>query len=65
MTSQTGQQTITMHILPNISKSNGNQVMKFWQLIKYNVRKFFFKNHAKNEVGKLVRDLFLFFLKAL
>ena len=65
MTSQTGQQTITMHILPNISKSNGNQVMKFWQLMKYNVRKFFFKNHAENEVGRLVRDLFLFFLKVL
>ena len=26
---------------------------------------FFFKNHAENEVGKLVLDVFLFFKKAL
>ena len=29
MTSQSGQQTITIHILPNISRSKGNQAMKF------------------------------------
>ena len=27
MTSETGQQIITIHILPNISKSKGNQTM--------------------------------------
>ena len=27
--------------------------------------KFFFKNHAENEIGRLVSDLFLFFLKKL
>ena len=26
---------------------------------------FFFKNHAENEAGKLIPDLFLFFKKAL
>ena len=36
MTSEPGQQTITIHILPNISRSKGNQTMKFGQLIKYN-----------------------------
>ena len=36
MTSQPGLQTIAIHILPNISQSEGNQAMKFGQLIEYN-----------------------------
>ena len=32
MTSQTGSQIITIHILPNISKSEGNQAMKLGRL---------------------------------
>ena len=36
MTSQTGWQTITIRILPNISRSKGNQTLKFGQLIEYN-----------------------------
>ena len=39
--------------------------MKFSQLLEYNKRNFFFKNHAQNDVGRLVPDLFLFFKKAL
>ena len=35
MTSQPGIQTIAIHILPNISRSKGNQTMKFGQLIEY------------------------------
>ena len=38
MRSQPGLQTITIHILPNISQSKGNQTMKFGQLIEYNKR---------------------------
>ena len=38
MTSQIGQQIITIHILPNISRSKGNQKMTFGQLIEYNLR---------------------------
>ena len=34
MTSQPGLQTITIHILPNISRSKGNQTMKLI-LIEY------------------------------
>ena len=30
-----------MHILPNISKSKGNQIKKFGQLIEYNMRNIF------------------------
>ena len=35
MTLQTGQQIITVQIIPNISKIKGNQAMVFGQLIKY------------------------------
>ena len=31
-------QTITIDVLPNISRKNGNQTMKFGQLIEYNMR---------------------------
>ena len=62
MTSQTGQQIIIIQILPNISRSKGNQAMKFIQLIKYSVRNTFFKNRAENELGRLV-PAFCFFKK--
>ena len=39
ITSQPGQQTIAIHILPNISL--GNQKMKLGQLIEYNKRNIF------------------------
>ena len=58
MTSQPGKKTITIHILPNISRSN--QTMKFVQLIEYNVGNIFFKKNVENEAGKLVPDIFLF-----
>ena len=38
MTSQTGQQIIPIHILPNISRGKSNQEIKFGQLIKHNMR---------------------------
>ena len=38
MTSQPGHQTMSIHIFPNISRSIGNQAMKFGQLIEYNMR---------------------------
>ena len=41
MTKQTGQQIITIHILPDISKSKTNQNMKIGQLIEYNMRTVF------------------------
>ena len=33
-------ETITIHILPKISRCKGNQIMKFSQIIKYNTKKF-------------------------
>ena len=35
MTSQPGYQTIVIQILPNISRSKGNQTLKFGQLKKH------------------------------
>ena len=41
--SKTWELTIAIHILPNVSKSKGNQTMKFGQLIEYNMRNIFLK----------------------
>ena len=41
MTSQPGSQIIATHILAHISRSKGNQTMKFGQLIEYNTRNIF------------------------
>ena len=62
MTSQSGYQTVAVHILPDISRSKGNQTMKFGQVTK---ETFFFENRAKNEGGRLIPDVFSFFKKAL
>ena len=48
MTSQPGKQTIAIHILANISRSKGNQTMKFGQLIERNMRLIFLqKSYTK------------------
>ena len=54
MTSQPGQETIAIHKLTNISRSNDNQAKKFAQLIEHNMRnifekflKTFLKNHTQ------------------
>ena len=59
MTSQPGKQTIAIHILPNISRSKGNETMKFGQLIEYNMRMTFEINHTQNVVKKPFPDPFL------
>ena len=38
MTSEPEQQTIVIHIIPNILRSKGNQIMKFGQLLELNMR---------------------------
>ena len=48
MKSQTRQQMITILILPNISRCKWNQVMRFGQLIEYNIRNEFFEKSYKN-----------------
>ena len=61
--SQPDSQTSTIHILLNISQSKGNQTMKLTSQQNITREIFFFKIHAKNEVGRLVPDLFLFLKK--
>ena len=63
MISQPDLQTITIHILSNISRSKGNQ-MKLGQLIEYNKRNIFLQIYAENKARRLVPDLFLIFKKA-
>ena len=56
MPSQTGQQTNAMHIVLNISRSKGNQTMKFGQLREYNMRNNFLeKSYTKCGVETIPR----------
>ena len=48
MTSQTGQEVITVKILPNISRSKVNQTIKFRQLIKCNISVFLDTSYTKS-----------------
>ena len=58
MTSQTKQQVITINIFANISRSKGNQTMKFSLLIDYNMRNIFLeKSYAKYGGKASHRDL--------
>ena len=49
MTSNPGKQTIEMYILSNISRSSGNQIIKFDQLIEYkmNMKNIFLEKSYK------------------
>ena len=44
MTSRSGYQTISIHILSDISRSKGNQTMEFGQLTDYDIRNIFLEN---------------------
>ena len=60
MTFMTGQQVITIHMLSKITKSKGNQAMKFGQLIEGKmICIYFLKTHTKSVVEKLVTDSFI------
>ena len=48
MSSQTGKQTIAIHILPNSSRRKGNQAMEFGQIIECDMRNNFLeKSYTK------------------
>ena len=47
MRSQPGKQTFAIHILPKISWCKCNQTLKFGQLIEYNMKNMFLKNHTQ------------------
>ena len=63
MTSQTGQHIITIHILPNISRSKDNQPIKFGQLIEYNMRNNFseIEHISGSTVWNVVKFVFILF----
>ena len=46
--------TIVMHILPNISRSKGNQTMKFGQLKECNIRHIFLEESYTKCDGKTI-----------
>ena len=65
MTSQPGLQTIVIHILPNISQSEGNQTKKFGQFTAYSKRNIFLQKLCR-KLGKETSSKPLFiFLKSL
>ena len=54
MASQPRKQTTAIHILPNISRSKGNQTIKFGQLKEYNIRNLFFEKSYTECGGKSI-----------
>ena len=60
MTSKSGKQTIVIHILPNISRSKGNQTMELGQLIEYNIKSDIFleKSFTKCDGETIPRPFF-------
>ena len=54
MTSQPGKQTITIHMLPNISRSVNNPKMNFDDLIDNNMRNNFLENSCTKCDGETI-----------
>ena len=54
MASQPGSQTFLIHLLPNISRSKGNQTIKFCQLIECNKRNTFVEKPYKKCYGETI-----------
>ena len=65
MTSQSGLQTIAIHILPNISQSKRNQTMEFGQLIEYNKRNIFLQKLCGKQGRETSSRPLIFFQKIL
>ena len=62
MTSQTGWQTIVMHILPNISRSKDNQAIKFGHLIECSMRNISLEKFYTKFLDQWPNVLYSFFL---
>ena len=59
MTSYTGKQRITVHILPNISRSKGNKTVKYGQLMEYNMKNILLEKSCTKYGGETsLRSLF-------
>ena len=58
MASQSGKQTITIHILPIVPRSKDIHTMKFGQLIECNMRNTFIEKSYTKCGGKTISRLF-------
>ena len=58
VTSQPGSQAIAIHILINISRSKGNQAMKFGQFIEHNLRQIFLEKSYTKCGGETIARYF-------
>ena len=58
MTSQRKKQTVSIHILPNISKIKDNQRVKFCLLIEYSMRNIFLEKSYIKCDGEAICKLF-------
>ena len=52
-------QTTAIYILPNISRSNGSETMKFGQLVEHNMRKIFLEKPYAKHGGETIARHFL------
>ena len=52
--SQPGSETVSIHMLANISRNRENQAMKFGQLIEYNMRNIFLRISYTNCNGDTI-----------
>ena len=52
MSSQPGKRTIPIQVLPNISRSKGNQTINFDKFIEYHMKTSSLKNDAQNVLQK-------------
>ena len=58
MTSERGKPTTTIYILPDISKSRRSQIMKFGQLMEYNMRNILLEKSCKKCGGETISRFF-------
>ena len=59
MTSESGEKTIAIHILTNISRGEGHQAMKLGQLIEYNMKNIFVEKSYTKCAGETNPDPYL------
>ena len=59
MTSQLGKQTILIEILSNILRSKDNQIIKFGQLLEYNMKNILLEKSYTKCGGKAIPRPFL------
>ena len=55
-TSKHVKQTVAMYIVPNVSRSKWNQVMKFGQLIEFKIINIFFEKSYTKCSGEIIME---------